>query len=381
MEAGGAGRRCVAREWSQAVAERRAAGRVCARFRPQIEAVGPWHPRCTSRAQLMSVVAVTGASSGIGRAIARAFGARGADVALLARGREGLEAAAQEVRRAGGQALVLPADVSRRSAVDAAADQVVRRFGGLDVWVNSAMVSVLGPASALTVGELERVTRVDYLGTVWGTLAALRHMRANKRGVVVQVGSLLAYRSIPMQAPYCASKAAVRAFTDSLRSELCDEGSAVQLVHVLAPAVNTPQFDVIRNKLEGHPRPMGGVIYQPEVVAQAVLYAADHPARELWVSPKTVLGMLGQLLAPGLLDRALGRNARTRQVTQALPPPERDNLLSPLPGDRGAHGAFDGEARATSLQVWARLHRGPLAAAALALAAAGALAAWRWRRR
>jgi len=325
----------------------------------------------------MAVIAVTGASSGIGRAIARAFGARGDTVALIARGREGLEAAAAEIREAGGTPLVYPLDVSDRGAVDAAADDLVLRAGQLDVWVNSAMVSVLAPLWALSAGELDRVTRVNYLGTAWGTLAALRHMRARNRGVVIQVGSLLAYRSIPMQGAYCATKAAVRGFTDSLRSELIDEKSGVELCHLLVPATNTPQFDVIRNKLDGHAHPMGGVVYQPEVIAKAAVYAADHPVRELWIGPTTIAGKLGQTFMPGRLDRALGKNAKTAQVTRALPKPHADNLLAPLPGDRGAHGAFDGEARGSSLQLWARMNVKALGAAA-ALAAAALV--W-WRRR
>lgn len=327
----------------------------------------------------MSIVAVTGASSGIGRAIARAFGARGDKVALLARGREGLEAAAREVRRAGGEALALPVDVTDRVMVDAMADQIASHFGGLDVWVNDAMVSVLSPAAELTAEELEQVMRVNYLGTVYGTLAALRHMRQTNRGVVVQVGSLLAYRSIPMQSAYCASKAAVRAFTDSLRSELLDEKSDVKLCHLLVPATNTPQFDVIKNRLGGHAHPMGGVIYQPEVIAQACLYVVDHPVRELAIGPKTLSAMLGQHLVPGLLDRLLGRRAKTAQITTELPPPKENNLLAPLRRDLGAHGSFDDEARRSSVQLWARMHLTGVTAAALSAISAGLLF-WRWRR-
>lgn len=327
----------------------------------------------------MSVVAVTGASSGIGRAIARAFGARGDKVALLARGREGLEAAAREIRRAGGEALALPVDVTDRVMVDSLADQIVAHYGALDVWVNDAMVSVLGPTEELTAEELEQVMRVNYLGTVYGTLAALRHMRPKNRGVIVQVGSLLAYRSIPMQAAYCASKAAVRAFTDSLRSELVDEKCDVKLCHLLVPATNTPQFDVLKNKLGAHAHPMGGVIYQPEVIANACLYVVDNPCRELAIGPKTVQALIGQKLAPGLLDRWLARRAKVAQITHALPPPKKNNLLAPLPGDRGAHGSFDDEARASSVQLWARMHLKGLAAGVVSAVTAGLLFR-RWRR-
>ncbi|MBL8949444.1 MAG: SDR family oxidoreductase [Myxococcaceae bacterium] len=325
----------------------------------------------------MRVIAVTGASSGIGRAIARAFGARGDTVALIARGRDGLDAAAEELREAGGTPLVYPLDVADRDAVDACADDLVLRTGQLDVWVNDAMVSVLGPAWSLSTGELDRVTRVNYFGAVWGTLAALRHMRAHSRGTIIQIGSLLSYRSIPMQSAYCASKAALRAFTDSLRSELHDEKSGVNLCHLLVPAVNTPQFDVIRNKFAGHAHPMGGVIYQPEVIAKAALWVADHPLRELAIGPMTLAGMFGQALLPGRLDRSLGKNARTAQVTRELPKPSLDNLLAPLPGDRGAHGSFDDEARSSSVQLWARMNAKVLTAGALAAAAA---LLW-WRRR
>jgi NADP-dependent 3-hydroxy acid dehydrogenase YdfG len=308
------------------------------------------------------VVVVTGASSGIGRAICRAFASEGAKVALVARGREGLEGAAREVEAAGGTSLVLPLDLADASAVSRAAARVVDAWGRIDVWVNDAMVSVFAPARHVTPHEFRRVMDVNYLGTVHGTLAALEHMRERDEGTIVQIGSALAYRSIPLQSAYCASKAAVRAFTDSLRSELWHEESGIELCMLQLPAVNTPQFDVVRNKLGKHARPVAPT-YQPEVIARAVLYAVQHPCREMWIGHSTIKAIVGQRLIPGLLDRYLAKHAWNGQVTDELPRTRRDNLDAPLPGDRGTHGAFDSEARSESVQLWARTH--PLAVALL----------------
>jgi NADP-dependent 3-hydroxy acid dehydrogenase YdfG len=323
------------------------------------------------------VVVVTGASAGVGRAIARAFGAEGARVALLARSREPLEAAADEIRRAGGDALVLPLDVADADAVEAAAAETERRFGRIDTWVNDAMVSVFAPALDVRPEEYRRVMEVNYLGYVHGTLAALRRMVPRDEGVVVQIGSALAYRSIPLQSAYCASKAAIRAFTDSLRSELLHDRSRVRLAHVHLPAVNTPQFDVVRSRLPRRPRPVAP-IYQPELVARACLRVAERPVRELWVGGSTVKAILGQRLVPGYADRRLASMAWDGQMTGEPQPPDRpDSVDAPLPGDRGARGRFDDEARGFSLQLAARLHPLSTAATALALAAA----AWmRWGR-
>lgn len=308
-------------------------------------------------------VVVTGASAGVGRAIARAFGVEGARVALLARNVEALENAASEIRAAGGEALVLPVDVSDARAVDAAADEVVARFGRLDLWVNDAMVSVFSPVMETTAEEYRRVTEVTYLGYVHGTRAALRHMVPRDAGHVIQVGSALAYRSIPLQSAYCAAKAAIRAFTDSLRCELIHDRSRVKLSTVHLPAVNTPQFEYVRTRLPGHPQPVPP-IYQPEVAARAVLHVARHPTRELWVAWSTTRAILGQRFLPGLLDRYLARVAYRAQQADRPPEPGRpDNLDAPVRGDLGAHGEFDGEARARSLSTWLRLRRGPLAAA------------------
>ncbi len=316
------------------------------------------------------VVVVTGASAGVGRAVARAFGAQGAKVGLVARTREALEDAAREIERAGGEALVLPLDVADAAAVEKAADEVVARWGHIDVWVNDAMVSVFSPVKEMKSEEYRRVTEVDYLGYVHGTQAALKHMLPADRGHVIQIGSALVYRSIPLQSAYCASKAAIRGFTDSLRCELYHDHSHVKLSMVQLPAVNTPQFDVVRSRLPNHPQPVPP-IFQPEVIARAVLYVADHPARELWVGWSAVKAILGQKIIPGLLDRYLGRMGYSAQQTdQPVPPGRRDDVDRPLPGDRGAHGDFDPRAKGWSAELWVRMNRGRIAALAVGLAAA-----------
>lgn len=320
------------------------------------------------------VAVVTGASSGVGRAIARAFGEHGAKVALIARNAYGLNAAAKEIRDLGEAALALPLDVANARAVDDAAARVVAEWGTIDIWVNDAMVSVFSPVDQMTAAEFRRVMEVNYLGYVHGTLAALRHMRRRNSGVIVQIGSALAYRSIPLQSAYCASKAAIRGFTDSLRSELIRQRSGIEVTMLQLPAVNTPQFEVVRNRLGKHPQPVPP-IYQPEVIARAAVQAVLRPKRELWVGWSTVEAIVGQRLFPKFLDRYLARRAWESQVTDDLPPGhphmhERDNLYAPLPGDRGAHGPFDSRARERSTRLWARTHRGGLAALGLLLAAA-----------
>ncbi len=320
------------------------------------------------------VVAVTGASSGVGRAVARALGREGARVALMARGTEGLSAAADEVRQGGGEALELPIDLADATAVDAAADQIVGAWGTIDVWVNNAMVSVFAPISETSPDEYRRVIEVNYLGTVHGTLAALRHMRPRNEGVIVQIGSALAYRSIPLQSAYCASKAAIRGFTDSLRSELAHDKSRIKVTMLQLPAVNTPQFEVVRNKLGKHARPVPP-IYQPEMIARAVLYAIENPSREMWIGWSTIKAILGQRFFPKILDRYLARMAWGAQVTSLLPPTKEDNLDTPLAGDRGARGSFDREARTFSSELWLRTHRGTAIVGAVLLALAGVTAA------
>ena len=319
------------------------------------------------RAASDQVVAVTGASSGVGRAIARAFGAVGSKVGLIARGVEGLEACAQEILRAGGEALVLPVDVSDAAATERAARALIDKWGRIDTWVNNAMVSVFSPAMDMPPDEFRRVMEINYLGTVHGTLAALRHMLPLNQGVILQIGSALAYRSIPLQSAYCASKAAIRGFTDSLRCELLHDGSNVRLCMLQLPAVNTPQFDVVRTRLPCHPKPVPP-IFQPELIARAALHAARYPAREIWVGWSAAKAILGQKFIAGLLDRYLGRfGYDAQQDKRRVPPGRPDNLNTPLPGDRGAHGRFDAEAKRRSAGLWIRLHRGALLLAAAAL--------------
>lgn len=318
------------------------------------------------------VVVITGASSGVGRAVAREFGKERARLALIARGRDGLEATRREVEAAGSEALVLPLDVAESAAVDAAADEVVRRWGHIDVWVNDAMVSVFSPVRQMTAAEFRRVMEVNYLGYVHGTLAALRHMIPRGSGVILQIGSALAYRSIPLQSAYCASKAAIRGFTDSLRSELIRERSPVALCLLHLPAVNTPQFEVVRNRLGAHPQPVPP-IYQPEVIAREVVRASWRPNRERWIGWSTIKAILGQRLIPGLLDRYLASHAWESQVTKQLPAghPQhgQDNVDAPLSGDRGAHGPFDARARTFSTQLWLRRNRSGIALAGLVFGA------------
>jgi NADP-dependent 3-hydroxy acid dehydrogenase YdfG len=321
-------------------------------------------------------VVVTGASSGVGRAIARAFGAAGARVALVARSREPLENAAAEIRRAGGDALVLPADVADAAAVEDAAAEAERRFGRIDTWVNDAMVSVFAPALEIRPDEFRRVMEVNYLGYVHGTLAALRRMLPRDDGLVIQIGSALAYRSIPLQSAYCASKAAIRGFTDSLRSELLHARSRVRISHLHLPAVNTPQFDVVRSRLPRRARPVG-TPFQPELVARACLRVAERPVRELWIGASTVKAIVGQRLVPGYADRRLASMAWDGQMTaDPQPPGAPDYVDAPVPGDRGARGRFDGEARGWSAQLAARLHPAATAAGLAAVAVAGVLG-WR----
>ena len=320
------------------------------------------------------VVVVTGASAGIGRATARAFGARGASVGLIARGRDGLQGARREIEAAGGRALVVPADVADAEQVEAAADQVEAAFGPIDVWVNNAMVTVFGPVHALTAAEVRRVTEVSYLGTVHGTMAALRRMRPRDRGTIVQIGSALAYRSIPLQAPYCAAKSAVRGFTDALRCELLHDGCAVHLTMVQLSAFNTPQFDSARNHMDREPQPLPP-IFQPELAADAIVWAAHQRRREVWVGWPAVEAILGNRVMPGVLDRMLADTAYEGQLSdQPLRPHRGDNLYQALPGDHGARGRFSERARAHSWQFRLSRHAAPVLGASAAAVLLGAVA-------
>jgi NAD(P)-dependent dehydrogenase (short-subunit alcohol dehydrogenase family) len=314
------------------------------------------------------VVVVTGASAGVGRAVARAFAREGAHVGLVARGLDGLEAARREVEESGGRALVLPLDVADAEAVELAAGRVERELGPIDVWVNNAMVSVFSPVREMKAEEYRRVTEVTYLGYVHGTLAALKRMLPRDRGVIVQVGSALAYRGIPLQSAYCAAKHAIQGFHDSLRSELIHDRSNVQVTMVQLPAMNTPQFSWVRSRLPREPQPVPP-IYQPEVGAAAVLFAARNPRREMYVGYPTVEAIVGDKLAPGFADWYLARNGyEAQQTDEPVAPGRRDNLWEPLPGDHGAHGSFGERASASSPQLWASMHRAGLSLAAAGLA-------------
>ena len=333
--------------------------------------------RSTGRpAHTPKVVVITGASAGVGRATAQAFARQGAHIGLLARGHDGLEGARRDVEAAGGQALALPTDVADAGQVEAAAAAVEERFGPIDVWINNAMVSVFSPAQSMTPEECQRVTEVTYLGTVYGTLAALGRMRPRDHGVIVQVGSALAYRAIPLQAAYCGAKHAVQGFTESLRCELRHDGSHVRLTMVQLPALNTPQFGWVKSRLPHKAQPVPP-IYQPEVAAEAILWAAHHDRRELNVGLSTSVAILVSKLAPGLADRYLARTGYESQQTDVPEDPDRPhNLWQPVPGDHGAHGDFGGRAHASSPHLWATTHRGWLALAGVG--AVGLLTAlWR----
>ncbi|OBK66676.1 SDR family oxidoreductase [Mycobacterium sp. 1165178.9] len=327
---------------------------------------------------MTQTVVITGASAGIGRATAREFGQRGANVVLLARGAAGLDGAAHDVEARGGKALAIPTDVADHSAVVAAADEAEAAFGPIDVWVNVAFTSVFAPFSQIGAEEFRRVTEVSYLGYVHGTMAALAKMRPRNRGTIVQVGSALSQRSIPLQSAYCGAKHAVNGFTESVRCELFHENSKVRITVVQMPAVNTPQFSWVLSRLPRHPQPVPP-IYQPEVAARGVLHAADHPGRkQYWVGDSTMVTLLGQKFVAPLLDRYLGRTGYDSQQTKQPVSRERpNNLWQPLdhdPGtDHGARGQFDDKSHTHSPQLWASQH--PVVSGAGALSAAG-VGAW-----
>jgi NAD(P)-dependent dehydrogenase (short-subunit alcohol dehydrogenase family) len=312
-------------------------------------------------------VVVTGASAGVGRATALLFARRGARIGLIARGTEALEATRREIEAAGGSALACVADVSDAQALDAAAERIERELGPIEVWVNNAMVSAFALFVEFEREEFRRVTETTYLGGVYGTMAALKRMRARNRGVIVQVSSALAYRSIPLQSAYCGAKHALVGFLDSLRCELIHEKSRVHLTAVHMPALNTPQFEWARNKMPHRPQPVPP-IYQPEIAAEAVLFAASRRRREVSVGASTWLALLGQRLSPALMDRYLGRTGFEGQQTDK---PELnaqpDNLAAPVAGEHATHGAFGARAHRRSPALWIEMHRNSLLLGTLAL--------------
>jgi NAD(P)-dependent dehydrogenase (short-subunit alcohol dehydrogenase family) len=337
---------------------------------------------------MTQTVVITGASAGIGRATAQLFGQRGANVVLLARGAAGLQGAVSDVEAGGGKALAIPTDVADYAAVASAADQAEAAFGPIDTWVNVAFTSVFAPFSEITAEEFKRVTEVSYLGYVYGTMAALAKMRPRDRGTIVQVGSALSQRSIPLQSAYCGAKHAVNGFTESLRCELLHEGSNVRVTVVQMPAVNTPQFSWVLSRLPRHPQPVPP-IYQPEVAARGVVYAADHPGRkQYWVGDSTAVTLLAQKFVAPLLDRYLGRTGYDSQQTdEQVNGQQPQNLWHPVdedPGtDHGAHGGFDDNSHAHSPQLWFSHHpfAGASGAATIGVGAVvAALRARRWAR-
>src|SRR2546423_3758270 len=316
------------------------------------------------------VVVITGASAGVGRATAQRFAKEGARIALLARGGDGLEAARKEVEALGGRAVVHSVDVADAEKIETAAAQIETDLGPIDIWINNAMVSVFSPVKEMTADEFRRVTEVTYLGCVHGTLAALKRMLPRDRGVIVQVGSALAYRAIPLQSAYCAAKHALQGFHESLRCELIHDRSNVQVTMVQLPALNTPQFGWVKSRLPRKAQPVPP-IFQPEVAADAIYFAAHHPRREFLLGGPTVKAIVANKIAPGLLDRIPARTGfDSQQYNGAEDPNRAHNLWAPVPGDHGAHGDFDARAKSWSLQWWISRH-----ALALALAIALSIAA------
>ena len=318
------------------------------------------------------VVVITGASAGVGRATAQAFAREGAQVALIARGRAGLEAARLDVLRLGGDALILSLDVADAVAMEEAAEKIEDTFGPIDVWVNNAMASVFSPIKQMTPDEFKRVTEVTYLGYVYGTLAALKRMLPRDRGIIIQVGSALAYRGIPLQSAYCAAKHAIQGFVDSLRCELLHDRSHVRLTMIEMPALNTPHFSWVKSRLPRKAQPVPP-IFQPEVAAEAIIYASHNPRREILVGMPTVAAIGINKIAPALLDHYLARTGYDSQQHNGPEDPMRpDNLWEPVDADHdhGAHGRFDSRATFHSPQFWASIHRSWIALAGLILTGA-----------
>jgi NAD(P)-dependent dehydrogenase (short-subunit alcohol dehydrogenase family) len=331
------------------------------------------------------VVVVTGASAGVGRAVVQAFAQRGAWIGLIARGGDGLdglEGARRDAEAAGGKALVLPADVADPAQVEEAAAKVEETFGPIDIWVNDAMTSVFSPFKEMTPEEYRRVTEVTYLGFVYGTMAALRRMLPRDRGRIIQIGSALAYRGIPLQSAYCGAKHAIQGFTESVRSELLHDKSHVTITMIQMPALNTPQFGWVKNRLPHKAQPVPPV-YQPEVAAQAVIWAADHYRRQIYVGMNTVIILMANKFFPGFGDWYLAQTGyKSQQTAQPADPHTPNNLWKPVAGDHGAHGAFDNIAKSRSGELWATTHRGLLSligAGLLALAGTVVFRRTRWQ--
>jgi NAD(P)-dependent dehydrogenase (short-subunit alcohol dehydrogenase family) len=329
---------------------------------------------------MRTTVVVTGAGAGVGRAAARAFAERGCDLGLMARDADRLEEAADEVRANDGRACTVPTDVSDPEAVEAAAERIERELGPIDVWVNDAMVTIFAPVDAISPAEFRRETEVTYLGTVYGTMAALKRMRPRARGSIVQVGSALSYRAIPLQSAYCGAKFAIRGFTDSLRCELLHDGLPINICMVQLPAVNTPQFDWSLSRIPRKAQPVPPV-FQPEVAARAIVLAAFSRRREIWLGGSSWKAILGSMVAPGLLDQILARNGYTDQMRDEAEPPDTPaDLFEVVHGSQGAHGSFDDGARNDSWTLWATEHRNALVAGVSALLGALALELLQGRR-
>ena len=319
------------------------------------------------RQQNPEVVVVTGASAGVGRAVVRRFAQEGAHVGLIARGIDGLQGARKDVEALGGKALVCQADVANAEAIDLAASKVEETFGPIDIWINNATTSVFSPIKEMLPEEFKRVTEVTYLGFVYGTQAALKRMLPRDRGVILQVGSALAYRAIPLQSAYCAAKHAIQGFTESLRCELIHDKSNVHVTMVHLPALNTPQFSWNKSRLPNHPQPVPP-IYQPEVAAEAIHFAAHATRREMSVGLPTVIAVYGNKIAPGLGDEYLGSQGyEVQQTDEPVDPDRPNNLWQPVAGDHGAHGIFDDRARTFSPQSWVNMNRGLVALIGLGL--------------
>src|ERR1043166_2424231 len=322
-------------------------------------------------------VVITGASAGVGRAAARKFARHGARIGLLARGIDGLKAARREVEELGSDALVIPTDVADADQIEAAAAQIEAEFGQIDIWINNAMTSVFSPIKQMTAAEFRRVTEVTYLGYVYGTLAAQKRMLSRNRGAIVQVGSALAYRGIPLQAAYCAAKHAVQGFCDSLWCELLHDNSNVKVTMVQIPALNTPQFSWVKSRLPSKAQPVPP-IFQPEIAAEAIYFAAHNPRREFYVGFPSVEAIVANKMAPGLLDHYLARTGYASQQHDGAENPNRpNNLWQPVPGDHGAHGSFGAHAHNSSPQFWTSEHRTWIGIGVMALVLSSILAFFR----